>query len=115
VDDDALLRTGLERTFGETFEVALFADANALLEALRTGRRFDVALVDLQLNRVSAAPLLQSLASEHPAVLARCVLMTGRSLDEVDPAVLDLVGWRVARKPFSARALEAYLLKLAQE
>ena len=114
LEDDPLLRRGLERALVGDFEVSGFEEAPTLLDELRDGRRFDVMLVDYRLPGMSGEAFVKHVARELPDVLDACILMTGMSPEDLDPDLMDLIDWRVAQKPFSMGLLGSYLREQAE-
>jgi DNA-binding response OmpR family regulator len=102
VEDEPAIRRFYER-FCESqgYELVLAPTGNAALEILRSGREFDVILLDVRLPGVSGRALWKWMAIQRPELCRRVIIVTGDILGESTRQLIDDVGRPFLEKPFS--------------
>jgi two-component system, NtrC family, sensor kinase len=109
VDDEPLLGQTLSFMLEENHDVVVARGGADALEQLARDPRFDLVLCDLDMPGINGGSLHQALASRHPALLPRFVLMTGGAC--APWAETFLAGYSGARleKPFTVAEVEEVL------
>lgn len=96
VDDDADVRTMIERVLGRAgFRVLTAQDGEAALQILRGEQRIDVVLTDLQMPRMSGVALLRSIRELDQDVPV--IVLTGNASLESAIAVVEPGGFDTSR------------------
>ncbi|HEX2733548.1 MAG TPA: response regulator [Polyangiaceae bacterium] len=105
VDDDADVRTMIERVLGRAgFRVLTAQDGEAALQILRGEQRIDVVLTDLQMPRMSGVALLRSIRELDQDVPV--IVLTGNASLESAIAVVEHGGFRYLEKPIENERLQ---------
>nr|QDA77063.1 two-component hybrid sensor and regulator [Jahnella sp. MSr9139] len=108
VDDEAALARALADQLGRVHEVTVAPSADAALELLREGQRFEVVLCDLRMPGMSGDALYTAVAEIDPALARGFIFMTGVSFGADVERFLAESGRPLLEKPFSTEdALEA--------
>jgi len=96
IDDDAAIRTLVERLLRRGIDVDLAADGSAALDRVRE-RAYDALLLDLMMPDHSGFDVIETLRSEHTALLSRTIVLTALARRRI-PTMTDV--YRVMEKPF---------------
>jgi CheY-like chemotaxis protein len=111
VDDDPLVRTAVGRCLAE-HQVTLAASAEAAMDLLDAGERYDLILCDLMMPDMNGMDLHSLLRRELPEQGRRMIFLTGGVLtsEAADFVSADHI---VVDKPFSPRRLRELVLDFA--
>jgi len=109
VDDDPLVRRMLSRVLRPHFTVVEAESASIALARLASGETFDVILCDVLVAGMSGVELYQRLAASGDEHASRFVALTGKCLDDLDPAFCESLGPRLLFKPCTNAELLAAL------
>jgi signal transduction histidine kinase len=104
VDDDPLIRRGLERAL-TGYRVRSAENGEEAL-AILDGERPDLVVTDVDMPGLDGLALYQEALRRHPGLVGRFLFVTGHEMsigDELEASVL--------KKPFGARALQKAVLK----
>jgi CheY-like chemotaxis protein len=109
IDDEPLLGRTLSFMLEENHDVVVVDGGAEALKRLGEDARFDLVLCDLDMPGVNGSGVHTEVASRHPELVARFVLMTGGACSGW--AEDFLAGYSGARleKPFSAADVEQVL------
>jgi signal transduction histidine kinase/CheY-like chemotaxis protein len=110
VDDEPFVGTVLRRTLAE-HEVTVVESAQAALQRVASGERFDVVLSDLIMPGMSGMDLYRELSERDPALARRFVFLTGGTFS---PAARDFLArerLECVEKPFEVDALRDLLAR----
>jgi len=100
VEDDASLRQMLAWELGELGYRVTAAENCAEARSLRSGRRFDLALLDYQLPDGDGISLMEELHRHQPGLPV--VFSSGMGCRETEARALRSGAWRCMPKPVSA-------------
>ena len=106
IDDEPLIRTVVARTLKQ-HEVSGETAAQAALERIRAGERFDVILCDVMMPQMSGVDFYALLEKDVPEQAARVVFITGGAFTQAAQQFLDRVTNPKVTKPFDVRDLRA--------
>lgn len=115
VERDPVVRRTLVRLLHAVAHVVDVDSGAAALTVLATGTVFDVALVDLSLEGMSGADLLEAIRKEHPYMASRFVAMTGEDPEELSGCaeLRDVIGDRLLLKPVAREELLSVVIAVA--
>jgi CheY-like chemotaxis protein len=113
VDDEPAVARALERWLGRTHQVTVLASAEAALERLDAGERWDAMLVDLMMPGLDGPALHQALSERHPALLGRLAFITGGAFGERATTFLATHPVPVLPKPVELKRLLELVERLA--
>ncbi len=104
IDDEPSILTAIERTLAGQHEVVGFTHGQLALEAIAR-REPDVILCDVMMPDFSGPAVWAQLASNHPHLLPRVVLLTGGAFTREAQSFLEACPATVIDKPFTPRLL----------
>jgi CheY-like chemotaxis protein len=112
VDDEPIMCSVMERVLRRMgHEVAVAQHGEEALSLLeRTS--FDIVISDLMMPTMSGAVFAERLATQHPALRQRLVIMTGGAVTEEDAAFLARTDIVVLNKPVSINELASALTRV---
>lgn len=97
-EDEALLRIVTAETLEDAgFEVIEACDGNAGLAVLKSGRKVDLVITDIQMPGLNGYQFAEETLKLNPGM--KVVLMTGYAHDAV-PETISRAGVRILNKPF---------------
>ncbi len=106
-DDEPLIRTLLQRSLEDTYDVVCVGDGGQALALLRAGGKFDAVLCDLSMPVVGGALVYFETALLAPQQARRFIFLSGGATAESDRALLEGLDRRRLEKPFSLAALRS--------
>ncbi len=106
VDDEPSVGLVLARVLKE-HDVTVFTKAKDALEALATGKRFDVIFSDLMMPEMSGMDFFDELERRDPAAAMRVVFISGGAFTPSANAFLDRVPNPRLDKPFDPKSVRA--------
>jgi CheY-like chemotaxis protein len=109
VDDEELFGNALRRYFSGRYEVEAITDPREALERVRAGERFLMALIDLQMPKMSGQEFLARLRSLSPDLARRSVVVTAGAPDQALDSFPGQVPPVVLAKPIDLARLAALL------
>ena len=109
IDDEPIIRESLARKLAPSVDVAIAESAEAALELLRGGHRFDIILCDLMMPGRGARWLHDMLVAEFPGSLRAFCVMTGGAVEREDARFLSEVSPPLLRKPFSSSDVATFV------
>jgi CheY-like chemotaxis protein len=107
IDDEVMVLKAFSRLLAHEGDVTAIEDANAALDLLRAGERFDVIFCDMQLKVMDAAEFEGHLRAIDARMLDRLVIVSGGPTSDAAHAYLSAPGRRVVYKPPDIQALRA--------
>ncbi len=110
VDDEPFVGNVLRRTLHE-HDVTVADSAEAALESLCAGERYDVVLAELLMPGMSGIALYRELAQRDAALARRIVFITGGPFDTAAREFLERERPDCVEKPFDLDALRALLAR----
>jgi CheY-like chemotaxis protein len=117
VDDDATVRRALERALERalpSLDTVFVSSGNRAIELLSRDSAFDVVLSDMNMEDGSALELHAWLASHHPRLLRRFLVMSGGAVTAEGKAFLIRMDGRVLSKPIVPSILEKKIEELLE-
>ncbi len=113
IDDEPLVRVGLERQLASTMQVESVGGGREALDRLDQGRRYDVVLCDLMMPGFTGEEFARAVEERHPE-LQRCLyFLTGGAVTPGAQAFADLNADRVFEKPLDAEKFRVEVERLA--
>jgi CheY-like chemotaxis protein len=112
VDDEPLIRKVVAGMLASEHEVTCEPDANAALDRIRRGERFDVILCDLMMPQTTGMDLYEALLKLEPHQAQRMLFLTGGAFTARAQAFLDRVPNATIEKPFDAATLVTRVRRL---
>ncbi len=107
VDDDHLVTVAIGRVLGRDHDVTTVDNAQAALDLLASGARYDVVLCDLMMPQISGMDFFRLLERDYPEQAARVVFVTGGAFTPLAREFLDGVTNPRLDKPFDSLALRS--------
>ncbi len=105
IDDDAALLNGLRRRLGGVYDVTVFSDPTAAIEAVCADPAFPVVVSDMQMPQMDGLTLLRQIHRYCPEMV--CMMLTGDGDQELAiKAVNDGYIFRFLKKPCDAAQLD---------
>lgn len=122
VDDDEASLRSFRRAFQSEYEIEVASSGEAALEVLARDARFDLALVDYSMEKMTGLELLHRMQGQYPGI-ARFVLTAHADLPEVAAASSSGLAVAVLMKPWTReeiaqavkRALQLVAMRRAVE
>jgi two-component system, cell cycle sensor histidine kinase and response regulator CckA len=111
VDDDLAVGLVLQRVLRD-HDVSVVTTAQAALQLLDAGKRFDVILSDLMMPEMSGMDFYDELARRFPAYLERVIFVTGGAFTPVGREFLERVPNSRIQKPFEPRTVRELVQRL---
>jgi CheY-like chemotaxis protein len=105
VEDEHMLRSALQRVLSPVHDVSLVDRAEAALERVKAGERFDVILTDLMLPEMTGMQLYAELERFDPGQARVVVFMSGNASSPNARSFLERVPNRWLEKPFVSHDL----------
>ncbi len=115
VDDEQEVRKILRALLDDTFEVVLAESADVALEVLKTGKPFDLVLIDEKMPSVDGWQLLKALRELPDFETLPCVLITGIHDESVHRKALEAGFADSLGKPPDFETLCEHLIALLGE
>jgi PAS domain S-box-containing protein len=112
VDDEPALASSLRRLLARDHDVVTAGSAQAALDLVAGGARFDVILCDLMMPEITGMDLHERLSHLAPHAAAVMVFMTGGAFTDRARAFLDDPARRRVEKPFEPDAVRALVREL---
>jgi PAS domain S-box-containing protein len=107
VDDEPAIRRAAERLLAPEHEVVPFGDAQAIVDRIRAGDRFDAILCDILMPGMTGIDLHRTLREVAPAQADAIIFVTGGAFSTEGRAFLDGVANPVLEKPFDTPAVRS--------
>ena len=98
VDDDPIVRRGLQAQLGEGAEVVTACDGRGGLLAIRL-RRPDVVLLDLEMPELVGEGVMRELSTDPDLAVIPVIVLTGSGEQELAAPMLELGAHDFVRKP----------------
>ena len=114
IDDDPMITHSVQRLLASDHDVRVLDGAEAALELIKAGQRFDVVLCDLMMPQVTGMDLYGALVALDRKQAAQMVFMTGGAFTPAARAFLDGVPNLRIEKPFEIQQLRALVNGLVQ-
>ncbi len=111
VDDEASVGLVIRRVL-HAHDVTVVTSAQAALDVLATGKKFDVVLSDLMMPGMSGIELYRSIVRVYPKMASHVVFVTGGAFTQEASTFLDEVTNERVAKPFDAAQLRSLIDKL---
>jgi PAS domain S-box-containing protein len=102
IDDDALASRALQRLIGGVHDVFLANQADAVLELIDGGARFDLILCDVMMPVTTGVEFHKRLTQMNPELAARVVFLTGGVFAEDTRKYLSTLENPILEKPVDA-------------
>ncbi len=113
IDDEPLVRVGLERQLASSMQVESVGGGREALDRLDQGRRYDVVLCDLMMPGFTGEEFARAVEERHPE-LQRCLyFLTGGAVTPGAQAFADRNADRVFEKPLDADKFRVEVERLA--
>jgi PAS domain S-box-containing protein len=109
VDDDAMSATAVTRGLAAEHDVVVSDNADAALERLLQGERFDAIICDLMMPVKTGVEFFDDVASRAPELAERIIFLTGGAFTVKAREFLDRVTNPRLEKPFDLPALRAFV------
>ena len=109
VDDDQRIGTMLHNVLSDEHDIEVLASAQAALERLSAGQRYDVILCDMMMPVVSGMDFYEALQQTAREQVDRIVFLTGGAFTARAREFLDRVPNPRVEKPFKLRDLRAVI------
>jgi two-component system, NtrC family, sensor kinase len=113
IDDEPLVGRAVARQLRE-HEVVVEIRAQAALQRLREGEKFDAILCDLMMPEMSGIQLYEQLHRERPEVTDKMLFMSGGAFGEEAEAFVNRMGVRVYEKPWDLPLVSERLREVAE-
>jgi signal transduction histidine kinase/CheY-like chemotaxis protein len=114
VDDDEMFAQAVRRVLASEHTVTWSPGANAALQLLRRGERFDVILCDVMMPQITGVELYRTLLLELPEEASKVVFISGGPFTPLARQFFDEAHNHRLEKPISARDLRALINELIQ-
>jgi signal transduction histidine kinase len=115
IDDEPLVRAGLERLLGTSMQVESVGGGQEALDRLAEGRRYDVLLCDLMMPGVSGEEFARVVEERHPELQGALYFLTGGAVTPGAQAFADRHTERVFEKPLDPDKFRLEVERLASE
>jgi len=102
IDDEQGVADSLRRVLARHHEVDAFSDPRVALQALESGKVFDLVLCDLTMPYLSGAELFERVTAKAPQLASRFVFITGGATTAATAAFLAAAPNETLEKPFDA-------------
>jgi PAS domain S-box-containing protein len=112
VDDEPAVASAVRRALASQHEVVVQGSAEAALQAVQGGERFDVIVCDLMMPGMSGMDLHEVLARTAPDLARRIVVLTGGAFTPRAREFLDRVPLPRCEKPFDSGELRELVRKV---
>jgi DNA-binding response OmpR family regulator len=106
-DHPPLCRIVLRALRAADFDAQVSLSADQVLDNIRTGRLYDVILIELEMRQTPALHFLQTVKALAPDQLPRILVMTDGLRSAEAQAATELTGLPAVRKPFQLPELLA--------
>ncbi len=115
VDDEPLILRIVAAILGPEHEVSCDPRADAALERIRSGQRFDVILCDLMMPHMTGMELYDAIFAIDPGQAEVMVFVTGGAFTIRGREFLDRVPNGTIEKPFNSASLLSSVTQVIRE
>jgi PAS domain S-box-containing protein len=106
IDDEIPIANTMRDLLGAAHDVTATTSVRDALDAVESGRDFDVIFCDLMMPGMSGIELYEQLRGRHPSLASRIVFMTGGAFTKRAAEFLAATENRRVEKPFSLGLIE---------
>ncbi len=116
VDDEPFICDIVKRGLAREYDVDTYCDSQSVLDALESGRRYDLIFCDLRMPGVSGREIYRQMREKWPEQAKKIVFMSGLSESEAKEELMEeLDESQMLKKPFQLRKLRAMTRELIGE
>jgi signal transduction histidine kinase len=112
IDDEPLVRAGLERLLSSTMQVETAVGGQEALDRLAAGHRYDVVLCDLMMPGVTGEEFARAVEARHPELQRGLYFLTGGAVTPGAQAFADKHAERVFEKPLDTERFRVEVERL---
>lgn len=114
VDDEPFICDIVKRGLAREYDVDTYCDSQSVLDALESGRRYDLIFCDLRMPGVSGREIYNQVREKWPEQAKKIVFMSGLTEIEAREELIEeeINGNQMLKKPFQLRALRSLTREL---